>query len=255
MKKVLFVLLGLSFFICPTLEGRRRTAIGLIDHVQAGSSGGGSVTTGAINTTGANFIVINISYYSSGGALGPPTDSKGNTYTGLTDQTYSSFGQHNRLFYCANATVGSGHTFTWNQGTSYAIINVGAFSNVKLSSPLDQQNGSANTVSSTIQPGSITPVENNELVVTGVEQDDQAQTPTVSGATLLDSFHYIPANFLGGGLGYTIQTTAAAFDPTWTVGSATTYNASTSASFKLESGAGPTFPFGILNNPVKIGGR
>jgi YD repeat-containing protein len=68
-----------------------------------------SVTTAAINTTGANFLVIALSY--STGATPTLSDNKGNTWTPLTTSAVTGTVTE-RLYYASNAVVGSGHTFS-----------------------------------------------------------------------------------------------------------------------------------------------
>ncbi len=80
----------------------------LLTSVSVASTNGNTITSGAITTTGANLIVVNVGSYS----VNPATfgDSKSNIWTALTLQSVTS-GVQTRLYYCVNPTVGSGHTF------------------------------------------------------------------------------------------------------------------------------------------------
>jgi hypothetical protein len=75
-----------------------------------------TVTTAGVNTTGANLIVVMAGYDAgfsgTSSAIPVVTDNMGNgSYTGLPRQN-SALGNAGNLFYFANPTVGSGHTFT-----------------------------------------------------------------------------------------------------------------------------------------------
>jgi hypothetical protein len=184
--------------------------IALVASTSAGSTNGGnSVTTGAINTAGANLIVVSVS-----GAPSTLSDSKGNTWTALT-----TYGGVITLYYCVNPTVGTGHTFTEGGATTFAAISVMAFSGVSPSSPLDQQNGNG-TVTTSIQPGSVSPSQNNELIVTGLLMGP--------GTASIDSGFNTPiqtafngGNAYGTAMSYLVQTTAGAVNPTWSISPAT----------------------------------
>lgn len=178
-----------------------------------------SVTTDAIDTTGADLLVLCLAWFSTEPTV---SDSKSNTWTQGTS-VYSSGNLRYRLYYAKNATVGSGHTFTATQSGSYLSVSVSAWSGSDLTSPLDQTNGNGGNAAS-LSAGSVTPTEDGELIVAGWGNfnNGQPNSPSVnSGFTLLDS---APSQFSSGGFGnthaYLIQSTAAAVNPTlsWTGG-------------------------------------
>ena len=124
-------------------------AIGVVASTgKAGTQNG--VTSNAIDTTGANLIVLAVSYYGGLGntlIAGEVSDSKGNTWTALTNRGSNNAGNV-RLFYCSNPTVGSGHTFTASDsggGGTYPSLFAIALSGAKTSSPFDLENGSNTT--------------------------------------------------------------------------------------------------------------
>lgn len=136
-------------------------------HEVLGLNGGTTATP--IDTTGANFVAVVIADYPQVTASQPVTDNKGNTYTALTAQTVAnSEGVRCRIFYCANATCGSGHTWT-NSGSVLAnVIAVYAFSGVATSSPLSNQNGATlgplvGTITS-MQAGSVAPTATDVFI-------------------------------------------------------------------------------------------
>ena len=80
----------------------------------------------AIDTTGANLIVVMASYYRTVPAS-DFTDSKGNTWTALTERILPDIAA--RIFYCVNPTVGTGHTFSFADGGTafYSSFGVRAY--------------------------------------------------------------------------------------------------------------------------------
>ncbi len=196
----------------------------LVAHTGKDSTDGSSVTTSGINTTGANLIVVARHAFSFNPAISAVTDNKSNTYTKLTNWVDVGSGYSVQLSYCLNPTVGSGHTFSVNQGGTFPTLTVQAFSGAKLTSVTDQENGSG-----TNTPGSITPSEDNEILVAACCYHD-GSTQTVDAAfTRTDAFGNVTG--VGGGMGYEIQTTATARNPAW---SASNGPASVVASFKSE---------------------
>lgn len=209
-------------------------AYSVIGHVTAGSATGNSVTTGALNTTGADLLVLVLGQESAA-ALCTISDSKGNTWNQLTVQTESPV--KGAIFWSRPTSVGSGHTFTATGSSASPAIAVSAFAGARLVSPFDQENGSHSSIGSTIATGSVTPTEDNELVIAGFAGRGG------SGAIVsIDSSFTLGASTTAGaandtaGIAYKIQTTAAAVNPTWTVTSSGSVKAAMIATFKL---AGP----------------
>lgn len=170
-------------------------------------------TTPSIDTTGANLIIIGVSGWT--GSFPAPADSKGNSWTALTQRSYGD--SIVCLYYCYAPTVGSGHTFSMS-GTVYASIMVLAFSGAA-SSPFDAENGNGNgsTPVNTLAAGSITPSEDNELVV-AVWGSSNFDSPSVDSGFTLSQVNAGTGLPYHGGLAYKIQTTAATVNPTasWT---------------------------------------
>lgn len=176
----------------------------------AGINAGGdttSVTSGAIDTTGADLIVAWATGYLSVVAF---SDNKGNTYTPLTVRSNSG-GINGRFWYCFGPTVGTGHTFT--SGSSYPGIGVLAFNCGLGSDPFDVENGADGTGTS-IQPGSVTPADADNIVVTGVGEGTTGGTPTVDGGFTEPNAEADGAAF-STTIAYLIQSSAAAQNPTW----------------------------------------
>lgn len=188
----------------------------IIGHSWGESTDAVNATTGAIDTTGADLIIIHIAI---GTALGAPTvtDNKSNTWTALTAKTSGS--QTSQLYYCVNPTVGSGHTF--NVAAFIDSIEVLAVSGVDSGTPFDVQNGNTGG-SGAIQPGSVSPTNNNSLIVTGVEGNFTVDPYSINlSFTKTDASVGNPGPKLASAFAYLIQTAKAAVNPTWTPTSTT----------------------------------
>lgn len=222
-------------------------AFALVANTAVGNTNGGAgaVTTPAIDTTGANLIVLAVSSYA---ATSEPTisDSKSNTWSQLTIR--SAGDTRFRLFYCAGPTVGSGHTFTVSPsaGNPYQSFCVGAFSGAAASTPFDQQNGATATGTS-LATGSVTPSEDNELVIAGL---NFAAVNTISvngGFTISDQINYSASVRFGSAMAYLIQTSLAAANPSFSW-STSTAAAAGIATFKAAAGGGSTYTFSASDN-------
>ncbi len=203
-----------------------------IAHTTAGCPGGDfkTVTTTAIDTTGADLIVISVSAFT---AANPTVSSnKAGTYNLLTIRSVGG-AISNRLFYAAAPTVGSGHTFTASHPTTnvFPSISVEAWSFAH-ATPFDQQNGAASAGVTSLATGSITPSENGELIFAGLGAGANSGTNSInSGFTIGDQTQHDGANHEGVSIAYFEQGAAAAINPTWSCTNSVSL-AVTIASFK-----------------------
>lgn len=181
--------------------------ISLVSNVTANGLNG--ATSSSINTSGANFLLIAVAY---DGSI-TVSDSKSNTWTALTEQGAAG---KLRLYYVANATVGSGHTFTVSGTGVAANFSASAWAGVKTTSPAEQEEGATSVGSvsvASIGPLDITPSENNAIVVCAVAINGSVSSLSASnGFTLLDHVNFSSGNYYGVAISYVIQTTAAAVD-------------------------------------------
>ncbi len=226
-------------------------AYSLVSSVSVGSPDGLNVTTAAIDTTGADFIVISSGYYEVASPALGVSDNKGNTYSGLTVRTVVGDGEV-RLWYVANPTVGTGHTFSTTGASgpnpTYGAIVVGAFSGSQLTTPFDVQNG-ATTTGTSLATGSITPSADNELIIAGLSVGGTITNLAInSGLSIVAQVGYVAAQHYGTALAYLAQGTAAAINPTW---SWTTSRSSEAAiaSFKAAAGGGSF----RISTPLSLG--
>src|SRR6187549_386485 len=192
-----------------------------------GSAGGASA---AIDTSGADFLIAAVIYDSR--TTPTFTDNKGNTWTAGFAQTNLSNASC-QPYWCNPTSKGTGHTVSCGGPTSqFSSVYFAAFSGALQGTPKDQAISNVGIASSTCQPGSITPTENNELVIC-ICGFNIAGNPSISGGgmILLDKNGLSAGAFYGGGLAYVVQTAAAAINPTWTFGGAAV-SAAESVSFK-----------------------
>lgn len=201
----------------PPPGGGTPAAITLIDNEMAAfTSASSGCTTAAINTTGADLLILCVTGYTGNNFA--VSDSKGNTWTARTLR-YDDEDFYTRVYYCVPTSVGSGHTFTLSGTDVYGRLFAAAFSGGN-SSPYDTEtftkaNASANAVSS----GAVTPAQDGSLLIgflgaeTGGSFDCSGGSPAF---TLLDMSTYVPSQNVGGGLGYYVQSSAASIDSSWT---------------------------------------
>lgn len=155
-KKAIFAILSMTMLI-----GSANAAATLI--TSGKGVGGTAPTTGSLDTTGATLLVAVVTYT---GTVTGMSDSKGNTWTGLT--AYANSGVTSRIYYVNSntPTVGTGHTFTYTASGGANVINVMAFSGTA-ANPFDVENGNNSASAATIQPGSVTPSKDDNIVITG----------------------------------------------------------------------------------------
>lgn len=172
-------------------------AITLANHVAAGSSGGGTFTTAAIDTTGSTLLVAGVASY-DGAAAPILSDSKSNTWTGLT--VYDPGGGNSRvqIFYATNVIIGAGHTFTVtnNGANAFASIAVMAFTGAHPSTPFDAQSGATSVVGvQTLSPGSITPFQPGEVFCTFISHAISTSNISIGSSFVIsDTVTYLASN-------------------------------------------------------------
>lgn len=187
----------------------------VINTTSKGSVNGSGVTTDVKDTTAADLIVIYIADYAAATA-NSVSDSKSNTWTPRTAYTSAGTAARGRFFYCQAPATDANHTFTYSgANTNFPSIHVLWASGSK-ASPYDTENGAGGSTSSA-QTGSVSPAEDNELLVTGATIWQMATgTPTIDFSFTVGSFSYIvPGSGFGGGIGYLVETSAASKNPTW----------------------------------------
>ena len=189
----------------------------------------------AINAVGADLIVVSVGWYPGITADVSVTDDSSNTYVPLTKQAASEAA--NQLFYVLNPTVDASVVVSVTGSDTYPSAEVLAFSGAAAAG-FDQQNGAQNDAATALATGSVTPTEDNELVVCGIgHSDNSAGAVSIdgSGFTALVVAHAAGTN-VGSGLARKIQTTAGAENRTWDVTNQAQLGV-TIATFKAAAGA------------------
>lgn len=210
-KKFSIFILALSvvFFY----SGSVLAAPTLLSNIDAGGTSN-TVTTGAIDTTGATLIVISVNYNT--GNTPTISDSKGNSWTALT--AHAAAGSvTNQLYYTIPTSVGSGHTFSNTGSGNFSTISVTAYTGTAAATVFDQENGANSTSATTLQTGSVTPSQNGELIVAGLGFNQNGIPTSINSSfTQVDSEEFSSGNHYGGSDAYIVQGTAGAVNPTWT---------------------------------------
>ena len=179
-----------------------------------GASSG--ATTPSVNTTGADLIVLQVS--GAGKRSWTISDSKGNAWVSGT--RYDSPGKDPsiRLYYCANPTVGSDHTFTLSGNNVYGTIQMSAWSGCDTSDPFEAENGQGGSVGDvdSLTSGAVAPASNNALLIGCFA--GFADTPGFSCDPAFAEM-IAPAGILGKtysmDVAYYVQTTAGEISAEW----------------------------------------
>lgn len=183
-------------------------SIALVDHKIAGGSATNTTTSAAMNSTNANFLSVGYNFYN---VLNIPalSDSKGNTFTTTLSVEHSDTALTQGFYYASGTpVVGSSHTFTLSAALAcYPSISPAAFSGVKTTSPIDQQNNNKTASSTTLAVGSVTPSEDNELLLACCA-DSWTGTVTVNAGSMLDQLAAVGGFSYALATAYEIQTTA-----------------------------------------------
>lgn len=186
----------------------------LIAHTIKGSTDGADVTTDAIDTTGADFILLTTSMFDSYGNT--ITDSYGNSYGPAVDlplfSALISFLAATQSYVCYNPTVGPGHTFSCTTNNKKPAIAVSAWSGVSV----DVENGQHTSASGTsIGYASITPPAADTLILLTLARNTASAAAPSAGFTLLGEVDPSGTN-VGLNHAYMLTPDTSAVVPGWT---------------------------------------
>lgn len=202
-----------------------------------------SATTIPVDMSGADLIIAAIANYGfSGGST--ITDNYGNSWhtsppTLLPDT--DSLLEMAQIWYCKPTSIGPLYAVTASDVNpalpAQPSIAIAGFRGSKAAAPFDQENGSFATVVDSLQPGSVTPSEDLELIVTALVSDTARPTVSMSidsGFSIVENVPQIPTAY-GVALAYLIQSAAAPVNPLWDTGVVTGGDlTSVIATFKAE---------------------
>ena len=253
-RLALALALALGVIHPPALSARMFSPIALIAHtIGVGATNG--TTTGAINTSGANFCVVAAGFYSGVTSTVSVSDSKGNTYTSRPASAEPMNNIKLQMWYVASATVGSSHTFSVSGTSTFSNVAAACFSNVA-SSPFDNDQNGNIAFDNDLLIGNMQPNNNNAVYLSAVAWNTlQSGAMTVdNGLTITDQADAVGGASEGVALAYLVQTTSTNFDVTWHAAVCTAM-AGTSIAFDQSGGGGAAFPGAIINTPIRGGGR
>lgn len=217
-----------------------------------GTNGG---TSSSFDSTGADTLFLVF------GAIDADpnsiSDSKGNTWTLVVDHDNGGSGFKTYLYRSDTpATVGSGHTVTITNTTAFIAFSLEGMAGGKTTGIVDQTNSGEGIFGSSVQPGSITPSEDNTVVITGCTTTNDGSISSIDGGFTLSNSVAPGGTNVTSGVSYLIQTSAAAANPTWTLSGTVTRENAVIASFKAAaSGGGVTIygaPFHAIRKIVSV---
>lgn len=180
---------------------------------------GGSGTSTAIDTTGAKLLIVARSCAPTCVA-NTISDSKGNTWTGLT--LYYNTGSTTdgvQIFYVCNATTGTGHTFSTST-TGFDTLFIGAFSGVGTASGCfvsGTDNGAIASGGGVISLGPVTPQAANNVAILGAGSQTGISASVSLGTIFQSSTN---ASYMTGALAWYTTPSTSAISATVTTGTA-----------------------------------
>ncbi len=183
-----------------------------------------TVTTAAIDTRGANLIIVVLDEI----GITTLTDSASNTWS-----TAASIAVNTtlRIFYVLNPTTSATHTFTQpSVASSFPGIAVACFSGAAAAAVADQVSTGTESTGTTHACGSLTPTVDGELIIYAL--GNNFLTAAIDIGTIANVLPLISNVSEGVGLAYEIQATAAARNATWTISNSQTITIA--ASFKSD---------------------
>lgn len=180
--------------------------------------GANSATTSTVNTSGAD------TYLAAVVSVNEPaiTSSPSQTWVKDKERINGTTGTTTYIFRASGVTTSTTQTFTSTLTSGLQTICVLSFSGVELTSPTDQSSDFSGGGTSQIYDSSITPSEDNELILADTDIATGSVTVIIdsSMSTPLQSA-LDPGVAYGAGMAYKIQTTATAIRPTWTYSGST----------------------------------
>jgi hypothetical protein len=213
-------------------------AFSLIGTPVSARSATSPATTPTYDTTGADLLVAIVAHNTAAGGTPAVSDNKtGNTWNALTPYDSGGSLMYIRIYWCSPVDVGSGHTVTFSTGGTFAYASVWftAWSGAH-ASPFNKENGATTNATTSLQTGSVTPDQDNSLVIAALSFANITITPTISGggfSTVEGTTSGSPDNTANrASWAYVVQAAAAASGPTFDWGATSAAAAATIAVFK-----------------------
>jgi hypothetical protein len=186
---------------------------------RADSLGVNGGTSTALNFGGgATLFTAIVGYYSSAGGELTAGDCSCTGASVLTRDVHviTDNGDGACMIISGAITNSGNETFSISRLTCFASVCLSTWIG-SVATPLDQVNqfGSTGAVT-TVQPGSVTPVETNELVLCGYGGDFSGSPLSINGGfTITNQQPTVGGASYASSLAYLIQTSISAANPTW----------------------------------------
>lgn len=166
----------------------------------------GNSTTAAIDTTGANLLIV--ASGNSSDSLDSFSDSKGNTWNRIATPSGGVYGV---LYWCAPTSVGSGHTVTSTSANApkiFAAFDIGG-------TPSEDTSASAYSASaSSLSPGAITASDAGNIVFVVAAHSTATSIKSISGGVdFIDVQPGVTSVSFGAALAMLNPSGASAFNP------------------------------------------
>lgn len=212
------------------------------------SSGDGyhTANSGAIATNGVSnpLLIAAVSYYGGNSQINFATEvvdkisgvATSNVWNWLTQAWVNAGGSTYdaiRIGWCIPTQVGASHTLNVNAASVvYPGCRMVLYSGVHASPYVSEATASYNNRATTRQPGSLTPTEDNCLLVSAI-------VGNAAPSSIDSSFNLVHSIDTWPGLADQIQTSATARNPTWTA-AGSNLGSVVMAAFKAAASAGNT---------------
>jgi len=192
-------------------------AITLLSHTSA--SGQNTTTSSSIDTRGAKYIWIGLSYYFQTGNSCVITSTPSNTFTQGASYNGGTATVGVTSFYVFSPVVSATQTFTMTGTNCYVVFNVIAFSGLFINGVVEGANGTYSGGGTSIQTGTTGTLTNSpyEVCTTQISENGTITALTIdsSFATPLDYIAYTGGVNEGGAASYKILTANTALNPKW----------------------------------------
>lgn len=182
---------------------------------------GDSCNSEVIDTTGAKLLIATVSWFSLITADGTLSDgAPSNVWTPLTKRVQGN--TSHQIFYCISPTTSGSHEFFFAGSSTFASIQISAWSHTGTPAYDGQQNGATSASATTLATGSVTPTQDYTLIIAGCgAASDATFTGIDSSFTLQENNAAVSGTAIGGAHAYKFVSPAAANNPTWTVNTPT----------------------------------
>lgn len=192
-------------------------AFSVINSVSAQSTDTNGFTSGAIDTSTSDLLVMAVADYAA------TTESTiSDTYSNNWLQAQVEYDPTTtvvrlRMLYAKQAIVGTGHQFIATVTGGFPALAVIALSG-SAPNPNGATTGNNGTAVNTLSPGNITPTSDNWILVTALAHTLPSTVATIdSGFTIQEQLQNQSGIAFGLALAYLIQTTATSETPTWSM--------------------------------------